>query len=36
MKLDNSYVGWVLSRALARAAGVKRPSVGWRMHEHPT
>ena len=36
MRLGNSMFGWALTRALARTAGVEHPSVGWRMHEHPT
>ena len=36
MKLGNSDIGWALTRALARSAGVRHPPVGWRMHQHPT
>jgi hypothetical protein len=36
MRLGNSDLGWAVTRALARAAGVADPCVGWRMHHHPT
>lgn len=36
MKFGNSNLGWAITRALARAAGVRRPRVGRRMHQHPT
>jgi hypothetical protein len=34
--VGNSYLGWALTRSLARAAGVRHPSVSWRLHQHPT
>jgi hypothetical protein len=36
MKVGHSYLGWALTRSLARAAGVRHPSVSWRLHQHPT
>jgi hypothetical protein len=36
MRLGNSNFGWAITRALARAAGVPHPRVGWRLDEHPT